>query len=203
MDSNEYKLLEIKYSEEDKKRIEQYNNEHIEKALNLCKYNADKLNNDKEYEELELVDRMNFIQSHEDFKEFCKLYPVVSKYIVCFGLFSKKAFKKYIDWISILRPSDEYRAKICQNQREQLKFKNKYDYAMYIKFLYKDKNQRASLSEINHAYLSTVESLNQETDNFFDMYEAEVKIQNEKKELNTEERKNKIINQLKIKLNKT
>lgn len=200
MDSNEYQILKIEYSEEQKEHIKKYNDSHVNKALELLKYNRDKLLDDKEYEALDVIDRMKFIQNHDDFKDFTKQYPVASKYIVCFGLFSKKAFIKYIDWISLLRPSDSYRAEIAKDQRLQQKFKNKYIYAMYVKYLYQEKMGKANLSEINKAYELTVEGLNKETDNFFDMYEAEVEKQNEKKELNAEERKEKIINQLKMKL---
>lgn len=200
MDSSEYQLLKIEYSEEDKKNIDAYNDSHISKALDLLKYNRNKILDDKDYEKLDIVDRMKFIQSHDDFKDFCKQYPVVSKYIVCFGLFSKNAFNKYINWISILRPSDEYRKVIINNQREQQKFKNKYIYAIYVKFLYQEKMKSANLSEINKAYDLTVADLNKETDSFFELYEREVIKQNKKKELSAEEKKQKIINQLKIKL---
>jgi uncharacterized protein YeaO (DUF488 family) len=201
MDSKEYQLLKIEYSEEDKENIKKYNDSHVSKALELLKFNRDKILDDKDYEKLELVERMQYIQIHDDFKDFCKQYPVVSKYIICFGLFSKKAFIKYINWSSTIRPSDELRARIAKNQRLQQHFKNKYVYAVYIKYLFQEKIPRASLSDINQAYVSTYEDLNKETDNFFDLYEAEVEKQNEKKELNAEERKEKVINQLKIKLN--
>jgi hypothetical protein len=200
MDKNEYQLLKIDYSDEDKKNIKNYNDSHVQKALDLLKYNRDKLLDDKDYEKLELVDRMKFIQTHDDYNEFCKQYPIVSKYIVCFGLFSKKAFNKYIDWISTLRPSDSYRKEIAQDQRKQQKFKNKYIYAMYVKYLYQEKTSHASMSEINKAYELTVDDLNKETDNFFDLYEKEKLKQDAKKELSNEEKKQKIINQLKIKL---
>ena len=139
MNSSEYQLLKIDYSEEDKKNIEKYNNSHLEKAFELLKFNREKLLNDTDYKELELVERMKFIQASDDFKEFCKTYPIVSKYMVCFGLFSKKSFVKYINWISVMRPSDDYRKKIIQNPREQHKFKNKYIYAIYVKYLYQEK----------------------------------------------------------------
>lgn len=98
MNTSEYQLLKIEYSDEDKANIKKYNSSHVEKALSLLKYNRDKLLDDKDYEKLELGDRIKYIQIHDDYNEFCKTYPIVSKYIVCFGLFSKKAFNKYIDW---------------------------------------------------------------------------------------------------------
>ena len=94
------------------------------------------------------------------------------------------------------------RAKLTNNQREQEKFKNKYIYAVYIKYLYQEKSNHKNLSDINNAYKLTYEELNKETDDFFDLYDEEVKIQEEKKDINTEEKKQKILNQLKMKLDK-
>jgi hypothetical protein len=204
MDTSEYKLIELKYSDDELKRIEKYNKEHVDKALDLFKYNKNNiLTNEKE---LDIKKRVNDIQGNPEFKEFCRLYPIVSKYIIAFGLFSKKAFIKYLDWKAKVRPTDDTRAKLTNNQREQEKFKNKYMYAVYVKFLYQEKMnssaQHVNLSDINDAYVKTYEALNKETDNFFDMYEEEERKQNEKKELNTEEKKQKILNQLKIKLEK-
>ena len=202
MDTTEYKLIELNYTDEELKRIEQINKEHVDKAIDLFKYNRDNiLANEKE---IDIKKRVINIQENSEFKEFCRLYPIVSKYIIAFGLFSKKAFIKYLDWKAKIRPTDESRAKLTNNQREQEKFKNKYIYAVYIKFLYQEKinTSHANLSDVNDAYVKTYEALNKETDDFFDLYDEEVKKQNEKKELNTEEKKQKILNQLKIKLEK-
>ncbi len=200
MDSSEYKLIETNYSDEDLKRIEEFNSQHVEKAFELFKYNRDQLLANED--EKDIKERVIKLQMHEDFKDFCKLYPIVSKYIIAFGLFSKKAFIKYLDWKAKVRPSDESRAKLTNNQRGQEKFKNKYIYAVYIKYLYQEKMNHKNLSEINEAYKLTYEKLNEETDSFFDLYEEELKKQDEKKDLNTEEKKQKILSQLKIKLEK-
>ena len=200
MDTSEYKLIDIEYNNEELKRINDYNKEHADKALDLFKFNRENiLENEKE---LDIKKRVTEIQSNPDFKDFCRTYPVVSKYIIAFGLFSKKAFIKYLDWKAKVRPTDEARAKLTGNQREQEKFKNKYIYAVYIKFLYQEKMIHAGLAEINEAYTKTYEALNKETDAFFDLYDAELKKQNEKKNHNNEEKKQKILNQLKIKLKK-
>lgn len=203
MDTSEYKLIELNYTDEELKKIEKFNKEHVDKALDLFKFNKNNiLNNEKEFD---IKKRVNDIQSNPDFKDFCRLYPIVSKYIIAFGLFSKKAFIKYLDWKAKVRPTDESRAKLAGNPRKQEKFKNKYIYAVYIKYLYQEKinpSMHSNLSDINDAYVKTYEALNEETDKFFNLYEEEVKKQNEKKDMNTEERKQKILNQLKIKLEK-
>jgi uncharacterized protein YeaO (DUF488 family) len=108
----------------------------------------------------------------EQFSKFCSEYPVASKYIIAYGLFSTKAFEKYMNWKAKLRPSDKMRSRLAGNQREQEHFKNKYIYGMYVKFLYADKNPRAGLKEINSVYNDTVKALNEETDKFFKAYES-------------------------------
>ena len=203
MDTEEYNLITIEYSDDDLKRINEFNKQHIDMAFNILNYNRENLLNNEEYKNLELGKRIQFIQTHEDYKDFCRLYPIVSKYIIAFGLFSKKAFVKFLDWKAKLRPSDKFRSELLNNQREQEKFKNKYIYAVYVKYLYQEKMTHQNLSDINNAYNMTVKDLNEETDHFFDLYDKEMKKQNDKKELSAEEKKQKIINQLKIKLERS
>lgn len=200
MDTSEYKLLDIKYSDDDIKKIEEFNKQHVEKALELFKYNRKNILENENENDNNIKERVMNIQSNDNFKDFCRTYPIVSKYIIAFGLFSKKAFIKYLDWKAKVRPSDMMRVKLTNNQREQEKFKNKYIYAVYVKFLYQEKMNHKNLSDINNAYKLTYEELNKETDVFFDLYDKEVKKQEEKKELNAEEKKQKILNQLKMKL---
>jgi hypothetical protein len=204
MDTTEYKLIDISYTPEDLKKIEEYNKQHTEKALELFKYNRNNLleNQKNLVNDNDMKNRVINIQKNPLFSDFCKQYPIVSKYIIAFGLFSKKAFIKYLDWKAKVRPSDMLRAKLTNNQREQEKFKNKYIYAVYIKYLYQEKSNHKNLSDINNAYKLTYEDLNKETDDFFDLYDEEVKRQEEKKDINTEEKKQKILNQLKMKLDK-
>ena len=148
MDTSEYKLLDIKYSDDDIKKIEEFNKQHVEKALELFKYNRNNiLENEKD---VDIKKRVLDIQSNDNFKDFCRTYPIVSKYIIAFGLFSKKAFIKYLDWKAKVRPSDMMRVKLTNNQREQEKFKNKYIYAVYVKFLYQEKMNHKNLSDINN-----------------------------------------------------
>ena len=202
MDQSEYKLIKNNYSSEDLKKIDEFNNFHLQKALELLKFNRIQLQTNDEYAKLDLKDRIINIQKNNDFMQFCKNYPVVSKYIVAFGLFSSKAFIKYLNWSSNVRPSDEVRSKLVSQPREQELWKNKYRYAVYVKYLYQEKQSHSNLADINNLYLSIVESLNEETNEFFDRYEKELKKLEETKSEYTEERKNRIKEQLKIKLSK-
>lgn len=198
MDQDEYKLMEFSYTDEEKKRIEEYNKNRIKTALELLVYNRKRLNEDKEYASLSIEDRI--IKAREDYAAFCAEYPVVSKYIIAYGLFSSRAFAKYVDWKCKVRPSDAMRSKLSGNQREQEHFKNKYVYGMYIKFLYADKCPRSGLKEINDIYLENVKLLNAESDAFFDMYDA-AKLEAEKNEQETrEERLESIKKQLRMKM---
>ena len=202
LDSNEYKIIKTNYSKEDIIKINEYNKSHLDLAKKLLKYNRDKLLTDVNYAKLDITDRIKQIQKDDEFKIFCKTYPIVSKYIIAFGLFSTKAFIKYLNWKSTIRPSDSYRNELIQNQRKQELWKNKYIYSIYVKYLYQEKNPHVNLNEINKMFNESVEMLNEETNTFFDKYEEELnKIKEIKKEY-TIDRKNKIKEQLKFKLEK-
>jgi hypothetical protein len=200
MDESEYKLMTYTYSDDEKERIKEYNSNRLRKALELLTYNRDKLLNDKEYSSLAIHERVKSVQSNEDFKEFCFEFPAASKYMVAYGLFSSKAFLKYLEWKARIRPSDNIRSTLAGNQREQEKFKNKYIYSVYMKYLYADKHPKASLKEINTVYKSTYEQLNAETDSFFDMYENAKKDVESKEKENEEYRKKKILEQISNKI---
>lgn len=200
MDKSEYKLLEYTYSEDEQSKINEYNKNRVKKSLELLTFNRDKLLNDDNYIKLSIPERVKKVQQMEDFKSYCMEYPMVSKYIIAYGLFSTKAFVKYMEWKAKVRPSDEIRNKLAGNQREQEKFKNKYIYAVYMKYLYTEKNPRSGLRDINNVYISTYEQLNKETDSFFETYEK-VKAETEKmEEANLDKRKADIIKQLRKKV---
>jgi hypothetical protein len=202
MDQLEYKLLKQNYSDQDLLKIEEFNKSHTEMAKKILKYNRDQLLNDKDYPLLDIKDRIKYIQNIDEFKVFCRTYPIVSKYIIAFGLFSTKAFHRYLNWKSNIRPSDSFRNELINNPRKQELWKNKYVFAIYVKYLYQEKNSHCNLNEINQIYLQSVNALNEETNAFFDMYEKELhKLEETKKEYNVE-RKNKIKEQIKIKLQK-
>ena len=91
---------------------------------------------------------------------------------------------------------------MINNPREQELWKNKYVYGIYVKYLYQEKNKHTNLSDINKAYLLTVDALNKEANEFFDMYEKELKNMEETKLDYNEKRKEQIKKQLKLKLDK-
>jgi hypothetical protein len=202
MDNSEFKIIKTNYSSDDLIKINEYNQTHIDMARELLNYNKEKILNDSNYANLDMFERVKIAQNEEKFKIFCRTYPIVSKYIIAFGLFSTKAFVKFLNWKSTIRPSDSYRSELIQNQRKQELWKNKYVYGVYVKYLYQEKNKHASLNEINQMYQESIRLLNEETNAFFDKYEIELeKIEETKLEYSTE-RKNKIKDQLKLKLEK-
>lgn len=202
MDSSEYKIIKTNYSLDDIKKINEFNKSHIDLAKLLLRKNREKIINDPNYANLDMPDRIKHMQNNEEFKLFCRTYPIVSKYIIAFGLFSTKAFTKYLNWKSTVRPSDSYRTELIQNQRKQELWKNKYIYSVYVKYLYQEKNPHANLNEINKMYQESINALNAETNEFFNKYEDELNKLEETKKEYTIERKNKIKDQLKIKLEK-
>ena len=91
---------------------------------------------------------------------------------------------------------------MINNPRKQELWKNKYVFAIYVKYLYQEKNAHCNLNEINQIYLQSVNALNEETNEFFNLYEKELSKMEEIKKEYTSERKNKIKEQIKIKLQK-
>lgn len=200
MDSDEYMLLTFNYSDDDKKKIDEYNKERVRKSLELLAYNRSRLIEDKAYAAVDVAERVQIIQRMEDYKAYCMEYPMVSKYIIAYGLFSTKAFLKYMEWKARVRPSDGLRNKLAGNQLEQEKFKNKYIYSVYVKYLYADKNLKAGLREINEMYKATYEQLNNETESFFNAYNKAKNEVEEKENETAEKRKAEIAKQLRKKL---
>ena len=70
MDTTEYKLLKLDYTDDEKRRINDFNQQHLNMARELLKYNRDKLLNDKEYADLDIIDRNKEISSSHQFKDF-------------------------------------------------------------------------------------------------------------------------------------
>lgn len=200
MDSEEYMLLTFNYSDDDKKKIDEYNKERVRKSLELLAYNRSRLMEDKAYAAVDVAERVRIIQRMEDYKAYCMEYPMVSKYIIAYGLFSTKAFLKYMEWKARVRPSNSLRNKLAGNQLEQEKFKNKYIYSVYVKYLYADKNLKAGLREINEMYKTTYEQLNSDTESFFNAYNKAKNEVEERENETAEKRKAEIAKQLRKKL---
>ena len=97
MDNSEFKIIKTDYSSDDLIKINEYNNTHINMAKELLNYNKEKILNDMNYANLDMFKRIKITQNEEKFKIFCRTYPIVSKYIIAFGLFSTKAFVKYLN----------------------------------------------------------------------------------------------------------
>lgn len=197
MDTGEYTILDIKYSDEDQKKVEEFNNEHTRKALTLLTHVRDMLTKSDEFLDESIPDRVKRMQEHPDFKQFCMEYPIVSKYIIAYGLFSARAFKKYLDWKAKCRPSDSMRAKLAGDKRAQEKFKNRYIYGIYVKFLYQEVGSYKSIKEVHQMYEETVADLNKEIDEFFDLFDkAKEEAANSEKE-DEEYRKKILLEQVK------
>lgn len=202
MDISEYTIINQKYNSIELQKIDKFNKEHLNIAIDLLKFNRDQLLYDNKYKNLSDLDRLKFIQDHEQYKVFCRLYPIVSKYIIILGLFNSKAFIKYLDWKAKIRPTESFRSKLLNNPREQRLWYNKYWYSVYVKFLFQEKNKHCKMDDVNKIYNETLEQLNKETNDFFDLYEKELKKSEETEKKYTEEKKEEIKKQLKIKMEK-
>ena len=123
MDNTEYNYLRHNYTDDELKKIKEFNDTHINKAQSLLKYNRNKILNDTEYAKLTDQERIKYIHQNEEFKNFCKEFPIVSKYIIALGLFSSKAFNKYLDWKAYSARRKE-ETNLSVNCQEPTLFKN-------------------------------------------------------------------------------
>ena len=163
-------------------------NSYIEKLLNMVKYNRDRLINNKEYSELKQEHRIIHIQKCDEYKEFCSSFPVVSKYAIAYGIYSTKAFKRYIKYKFTKKPTKEERNELLNNPCGQKMWSNHF-YATYIKWVHADKKPHCPQNELDNVYKQTLDLLNEETKKFFDTYDKELeKFDQEKEKLNIERR---------------
>lgn len=166
-------------------------NIYVEKLHNMVKYNRDKLINDEEYKNLSQEKRILHIQKHEDYKDFCTTFPIVSKYAIAYGLYSTKAFKRYIKYKFTKKPTKEEREELINNPYGQKLWSN-HLYATYVKWLHADKKPHCPQNELDNVYKQTLDMLNKETKKFFDTYEKELEKFNKEKEKLNNERKEEL-----------
>lgn len=161
---------------------------YIDKLIEIVNYNRNKLKTEKEYRELSEEKRLEHIQKHPDFQEFYRTFPSVTTYAISRGIYSVKVFKKYIKYKFTKVPTNEERIELMNNPEGQKLWGNHF-YAIYVKWLYQEKNPHCSKTESERVYNEVLTELNKDTRKFFDTYEKEKKkFEQEKKDLEKEKK---------------
>jgi len=171
--------------------LDDVHNDLVKLAIKI--YNESEDDIKKEMKDEDILKKIN---NTEDYKYFCKAYPLIIKYMVQLRTFDPRAFKQYLEYSSKLRPTAEERAECMNNPLKKELWENKHR-AMYVKYLYKIRDKTHNINNQRRIYNETLDILNQETEEFFKLYNKELKIQKEKKTKNINEMREELISQYK------
>lgn len=147
---------------------------YVDQLIKMVKYNRDRLKNEEGYRKLTEEQRLEHIQKHDEFKEFYRTFPSVTSYAISRGVYSTKVFKRYIKYKFTKTPTAEERMELMNNPEGQKVWGNHF-YAIYVKWLYQEKNPHCSQTDANRVYTEILDALNKDTKKFFDTYEKEKK----------------------------
>lgn len=199
-------------------------NNEIKLALTMLKDHNNQLKTNQEYIKLDIEDRLKLFQNTEQYIDFFKLnelntedrikilsniekyrdftrkFPIVTRYLIQLGMFSSKAFKKYLKHLNNIRPTPEERDECKESHEKQCLWFNKHK-AYYIKWLWEDKQKSKNQIELNKIYRESLEELNKDTRTFFKLIEIEKEKLKNKKNQNLNELKNELKNIVKLKFN--
>jgi hypothetical protein len=182
-----------------KKQNEEYINKEVKFGLDFYYDVLNNLRTNETFRNLDISKRMDKMLENPDYKEFNMKYPIISKLLVQAEQFHPKAFKKYLIHLNTIKPTKEERAECLGNPKKQMLWKNQID-AYYYKMLYLEQSNTHNMQEANRQYNFALENLNKETEQFFKIYEEEVKKRDQKKSKNVnelrEELKASLINKL-------
>jgi len=174
---------------------------YIDKLVEMVEYNRNKLKNEKEYQELSEEKRLEHIQKHPEYQEFYRSFPSVTTYAISRGIYSTKVFKKYIKYKFTKTPTPEERAELMNNPEGQKIWANQF-YAIYVKWLYAEKNPHCSKAELDSVYDNILSELNKEAKKFFATYEQEKEKYEQEKSNFHKERKDELKDLFKQRLQK-
>lgn len=137
----------------------------------------------KHPEFVDLVDKkkLDFFRDTLEHKEFMTEFPIVSRYMICMGQYSPKAFRRFLEKISrVVHPPPAQRAK---GYMEDQWVRRQADYVRYL-WEESQKKRKAHINntEANLLWEDTYKTLKGEFDDFRNKYkEIEDKTKEEKK----------------------
>lgn len=105
--------------------------------------------------------KMNFYLNNSDFIDFLKSYPIVARYAICMGEFSKHAFERYVKKIASFKPPRDKQMDKAFMENEKLK-----RHADYVRYLFEAKNKHYNRNESNWVWNDTYTKLKGEHDDF-------------------------------------
>jgi hypothetical protein len=134
--------------------------------------------NNKEYIKMKDKDKLDFFRSKLGHAEFMTEYPIVARYMICYGQYSSKAFARMLDKMVMTKHPDVRPAGYMEDQW----IRRQSDYVQYLWEAYQTRHHNTA--ERQYIWQESYKRLKGEFDDFKNMHkEVEEKIKHEKKEL--------------------
>jgi hypothetical protein len=152
----------------------------LEKASELWKTLKEHIKKDNDFKEMENQDKLELFRTKYGYAMFMDEFPIVSRYMICYGQYSEKAFSRMLRKIeTTVHPPPEKRDK---GYMEDQWVRRQADYVQYLWESYQKRHQNTA--ERQWIWQSTYERLRKEFDDFRDMHkDIEERVKKEKKTL--------------------
>jgi hypothetical protein len=163
---------------DDPKNIDKLIADNIKSALKMWEDVKKIVKETPEYKEWEDKKKISYFRDDLNYKEFMNTYPITSRYMVCVGHFTVKAFKKFLNKLYTIKLDPIKRLEKGYTEDQWLRRQ-----ADYVRYLWED--YQKGHYNINHAqeiWQDAYKKLRGEMDDFRDKHkEIEKNISDEKK----------------------
>ena len=152
----------------------------IEKANEMWKTIKAYVSNHPDYKTINDQDKLDIFRTKFGYSIFMEEFPIVSRYMVCYGQYSAKAFEKMLRKIeNVVHPAPDKRDK---GYMEDQWVSRQADYVQFLWESYQKRHQNTA--ERQWIWKETYDRLKKEFDDFRDMHkEIEDRVKTEKKTL--------------------
>ena len=153
-------------------------NQLVEMAEEMYKTLKDLIKERPEFVEWEDKRKLDHFRERLDYKEFMTEYPVVTRYMICMGQYSSKAYRRMLDKIRMtMHPPAEKREK---GYMEDQYVRRNADYIRYLWEAYKKNHYNTA--EAKYVWEEAYKTLKSEFDDFRDKYKELENTTKEEKE---------------------
>jgi hypothetical protein len=148
----------------------------IEVAAKMWSILKKKIKDDPEFMEWTDTKKLDLFRDTLKFKDFMKEFPVMTRYLICMGQYSSKAFKRFLDKVRRSSPEGPQEKGV----KEDNWIKRQADYVQYLWEAYQKGHYNTA--ERNYVWQDAYKNLRGEMDDFRDKFKAIEKSTKEQKE---------------------
>jgi hypothetical protein len=148
----------------------------IEVAAKMWSILKKKIKDDPEFMEWTDTKKLDLFRDTLKFKDFMKEFPVMTRYLICMGQYSSKAFKRFLDKVRRSSPEGPQEKGV----KEDNWIKRQADYVQYLWEAYQKGHY--NMAERNYVWQDAYKNLRGEMDDFRDKFKAIEESTKEQKE---------------------